>query len=167
MRKIPIIFVIALFLQVCQTKGQSLERSVIGAAGHSLGNENIALSFTLGETAVATINDPNLIVTEGFQQSEIQGLTGIDEIIFINGLQVYPNPTTDLLNLGIPVEDPFEISAALYDMLGKKIFASDQLELVGRQYQLDLTGLPAGLYLLVVGLDNSEVTRTYKVEKIQ
>lgn len=159
---------IVLFLQIFVAQGQSLDRSVIGVGGYSLVKENVVLSFTIGETAVSTLSGPTLIVTEGFQQPGIQKLiSGIDEIIFINGLQVYPNPTPDLLHLGIPVDDPLKISAALFDMLGKKVFATDQLELIGNQYQLDLTGLPTGVYLLAVGLNNGEVQRNFKVQKIQ
>ncbi|WP_299715632.1 T9SS type A sorting domain-containing protein [uncultured Tenacibaculum sp.] len=49
--------------------GQSIERSVTAASGGSLSNGTAEIDFTIGQLVSGTIENSNIILTQGFQQS--------------------------------------------------------------------------------------------------
>lgn len=85
---------------------QSIERSVIGAAGNEQKNATLILSSTVGESAVQTSKKTTLIITQGFQQSygseedttgdgggDGKDTTSIVEVSNNLTVSLYPNPT--------------------------------------------------------------------------
>lgn len=74
------------------------------------------------------------------------------------GFTVYPNPTQDY----IMVEDVLEMKElALYDLYGRSVYTAQPL---ANDHKIDLTGLAAGTYVLV--LQNEKGIRTKQVVKV-
>src|SRR5690606_772813 len=62
--------------------------------------------------------------------------------------EVFPNPTTDLVFVQHPEDLPIEKISVL-EMTGKQAF-----EMIGPANQFDISGLPAGVYILKIETKN-------------
>lgn len=62
-------------------------------------------------------------------------------------LNIYPNPTSDILNVEFAVENTSEFSIELFSLLGKRVMQATESHSGG---SLNLSGLPAGTYILKV-----------------
>lgn len=80
--------------------------------------------------------------------------TGIANINFENDFSIYPNPTTDILN--IISKDNKNFTLNIYTTLGEKIFSS-----ANNIYnlQLNLNDYPTGIYFIQIQTGNSIVTK--------
>jgi hypothetical protein len=73
-------------------------------------------------------------------------------------LKVYPNPTQGLLNVSFSGQND-QVSFKVVNLLGKTVLATDAAS--NEQLQLDLSFLPAGIYL--VAAQSGSVVKTQKV----
>jgi hypothetical protein len=76
----------------------------------------------------------------------IDRLTGVDEVIFLSGIKIYPNPTNGELKIesnGSKIE-----LIEIFDMTGKKVYANR----INQQNTvvINISHLPAGLYYLKI-----------------
>tara|TARA_B100001059_G_scaffold112449_1_gene112651 strand:+ start:81 stop:563 length:483 start_codon:yes stop_codon:yes gene_type:complete len=129
-----------------------LSRDVMGSAGKSVSNDNLQMSYTIGETFTATIQN-NIINTLGFQQpdalpaSELPfavpgGLSpngdGINDTWNIQGLEDYPNA-----------------SISVFDRWGKKLFFSTSGS-APWDGTFDSKELPTADYYYIIEFGNGE-----------
>ena len=70
-------------------------------------------------------------------------------------INVFPNPTTGIVNVGINNMMSSELNVNVYDLVGKLVYSSKETE---KFFQLDLGSLEKGLYMI-------EVTSGTKVQK--
>ncbi len=129
-----------------------LSRDVMGSAGQSVSNDNLQMSYTIGETFTSTIQN-DIIKTLGFQQADVLpadelpfaipgGLSpngdGINDTWDIQGLEDYPNA-----------------SISVFDRWGKKLFfntsASEPWD-----GTFDGKELPTADYYYIIELGNGE-----------
>lgn len=128
---------------------QSIERKVIATAGTSVVVGNIQVDYTVGETVVQTSIAGNLIVTQGFQQGNLiaTGVTGLPARV---SYRVFPNPTT--AEILVELEGPkLDYYAAIANLAGQALGDLEHhFNGTGKlQRTFDLSGMPAGVYLLV------------------
>jgi len=144
---------------------QTTERDVLANAGNTVTlSSGHTVSWTLGETFVATRSSPNLqiIVTEGFQQPTNGTVsTAFDLPDAIGNVIVSPNPTSNTLNITFSKMPLAPIHARLADASGQTVW---QLRLSEVTTVLDLTGLPASWYILSL-TDGKQWIRGIKVVK--
>lgn len=153
---------------------QSVQRSVIAAAGNTATSGNVTLSSTIGESFTNKLSSANNIITQGFQQANITVARlsegeGESES-FANksllnqsgeiALNIFPNPTTDFVN--ITSESTEQITLTVLDASGKLI---QQLQHTAQQTEIDFTQLNAGTYFIVAQSINGNSRNTYKVIK--
>ncbi len=67
-----------------------------------------------------------------------------DDTTFSNNFNIYPNPTTNILNINTLNDSPKEIT--IYSTLGKKIHK----ETINKQASLDLLNFNSGIYILQI-----------------
>ena len=72
------------------------------------------------------------------------------------GLLVYPNPATSRLHLLIPTKDPQRV--VIMDLMGRKLMERNE---VSERMELDVEGLPSGVYLLLVLTERGGVSRIF------
>lgn len=146
---------------------QSITRQVIGSSGGFASATGQTVSFTTGETVVATYSQSGLILTQGFQQSETQSPNGLNEMHRISSVTAYPNPARDEISIDINADESMDLQIQVLDLQGRMVLpASRMLARPGpNTHRLDLSGLAAGQYLVVL---NGKVSRlgTFKVQKI-
>lgn len=73
------------------------------------------------------------------------GIEGTDEL-FAQQVQVYPNPTKDLLYITTELPNGTAWSASLFDLNGKQISTT---KVSSQSHRLDVSSLPNGTYLLM------------------
>jgi len=115
MKKLILIFVIFSASTVCLA--QSIERDVVASSGDHYENQNISLSWTLGEIATETYSNGNIVLTQGFQQSYGLVIHGIDldVLVYLEGPFEAGNMNTNLYNDGlIPLNQPYNVSPWFY-----------------------------------------------------
>ena len=80
-------------------------------------------------------------------------------------VNVYPNPTTSVVNIDLTANSEDKISIKLSDLSGRVLKALDTKTTQGiNTISLDMNGISAGLYMLQV-IQNNEIMATQKVEK--
>lgn len=148
---------------------QSIDMSVIAAAGDYFTNSstNYSLSWTLGETATATLESETFILTQGFQQVFLDG-TGIDDFSpIISDISVYPNPTSSKLNIRFTKFPSQQFKIACFDILGRLVAVDNYDGDVQEPEQVvtfAMDKLSHGLYVVRV-ICNNKLLHSEKVIK--
>ena len=137
-------------------------QTIISSAGKTSSSDNFIISWTLGETLVATLQNENNNLTQGFHQPLIVDLfpTSLEDDMVLD-MVAYPNPTYNkvLFKGGDPTGT---YHLRLVDKLGRvleqKSVPSDQLELEMGRYN-------NGSYLIEVVEDKSEKRVIFNIVK--
>ena len=148
-----ILFITALILISAFSVGQTIERSVIAAAGNQVVTESISVSWTLGEIAVNTLTSEGTILTQGFHQGNLF-INAIEGTQFDFQLRTYPNPVIDKL-----IIESLDLDQ-LYEIIDVNCKVLINGYITANPYELDFTNLPSGVYFLRV-----EHRHTHKVIK--
>ena len=163
-------FAVLILLHVFHAvKAQSLVPSVIASSGGFYSNASGMLSFTTGElSAIETYTTPNLILTQGFQQSWDFG-TAVDEHVASRfSIEVNPNPSDGHFNLTTISDISENMNVKILDVLGKEILnVPFYHEGLIHDQSIDLSGVASGLYLVVLSTKSRGLDRTSITKKIQ
>lgn len=144
---------IMLFLPL-MTHAQSLERMVLGASGQHTEAGEWQLSWHVGEVMTATYQQDDYQLTQGFLQGEVEVSTLIEAPQLNAALKVFPNPAANLL---IIVHEVAHQTYRLIDLQGRIM---RQFTAESYPYRLDISELPAGIYMLQTG--NQQTHRIIK-----
>lgn len=144
-------------------KGQSLDREVIAAAGDYFVTPALSVSWTLGEPVTETVSNEFMMLTQGFQQGEKITLTTIkDPLARLFDIKVFPNPTSDVVNISINSEKDEILTVQIYSLTGEKVLSEKTSD---KNIRLNLSDLAAANYLLSVRKLNGELITTYSINK--
>lgn len=75
---------------------------------------------------------------------------------------IYPNPSTGIINLSLLSTSEENIQVEVFNLLGKREFSSSLYDLINNNFQLDLTSLSKGVYLIRLSTSQAE-----QIQKIQ
>jgi hypothetical protein len=91
-----------------------------------------------------------------------KGILSIDQNSKNQWIKIYPNPTTDLVNVELLQANEFtEINISVYTMNGDKILQKTSHG--NPDFQFSLSGRPVGMYLVHVQAgDRSEIAKIVK-----
>ena len=139
---------------------QSIERDVVGTAGADQTNNQVSISYTLGEPATEYLAGSNASASSGYQQPILNGIGLIEQLSNIQ-VDVYPNPFQE--ELVIDNLPNTQAGLVIYSMDGKQTLSlsSNMLE----KLNIDVRSLPAGNYLLRITLANSHQPLDFKLQK--
>ena len=129
-----------------------LSRDVMGSAGQSVSNDNLQMSYTIGETFTATIQN-NIIKTLGFQQPDVLPATELPFAI-PGGLSPNGDGINDTWNIQ-GLEDYPGTNISVFDRWGKKLFFSTSAS-EPWDGTFDGKELPTADYYYIIELDNGE-----------
>ena len=129
-----------------------LSRDVIGSGGQAVSNDNLQISYTIGETFTATIQN-DIIKTLGFQQADFLPATELSFII-PGGLSPNGDGINDTWNIQ-GLEDYPNASISVFDRWGKKLFFSTSAS-EPWDGTFDGKELPIADYYYIIELDNGE-----------
>jgi hypothetical protein len=141
---------------------QQISADLISVSGQHDANNVNQLTWIIGETLTETISDTSVILASGLFQSNLN-ITSVSNDK-INGLKVdiYPNPTIDILNIVFENIENQEMQYTLADIQGKTIL-SGIIKNKEYQKQIDFSNLTIGTYLL--NFSGKENSQTYKIIK--
>lgn len=147
--KLKFLLIGASLITCAALNAQSIERSVIGAAGGFATSANGSLSWTAGETAISTLSAGSVILTQGFQQPEIPA-SSIKSVSANNNITVFPNPSNGIFQVKLNqalLNNVAGLNADVFDGSGKLV-AQRTVALDQTTGSMDLSHLPSGIYNL-------------------
>ena len=120
-------------------------QSVISSSGASSSNAEGSLSWTLGELAISTYSSGDLILTQGFHQTNLV-ISSIETSKFEPNIKVFPNPSPDLVNIDLKdIPTPSDYKLFVFDqeggiLINEKISSNNQV--------ISLGSFPAAVYYI-------------------
>ena len=153
------LFTIILLLLIGFTYGQTqIKKSSISTGGGSSTVGNTTVIYAIGEVAVQENTQGAIHISEGFIGPDLQQTSDIKQNPELVGLNIFPNPTANILNVKYNDNSPLKVS--IYDLSGKEIIKS----VTGKSnLQINVDKLPTGSYLVKVNVKNHSVY--YKIIK--
>ena len=127
-------------------------QQVVSAGGYAV-KSDVSVNWILGgNLSGIPVTDLGTLPSTGTEESTESLLT----------LKVYPNPTSDFLNIEITPVDTGRINIELFNSSGAKVLK----KIIGYQpvYQVNLSDMPSGVYLLKVSFTSND--QFFKTEKI-
>jgi hypothetical protein len=149
--------ILLLFL-ACQS-GTSSGQQLISSSGNSHESSGYSISWSLGELVIDTWSTQNITVTNGFHQPVLTVTNVFKEAPPDLIINLYPNPTSDLLIVESNSEGRFDYYLFNFD---GKLLASDLFEL--ERKQINFQHYTPGIYLLRILSDN-ELVGVYQIIK--
>jgi len=147
-----------LFLGLGGLQAQESSNSSGGEATGSGGSS----SYAVGQVVYTIDEGTNGSVAKGVQQPfEISVVTGINELGINLDVSVYPNPTTNFLQLKVESEKVQSLSYQLVDLQGK-VVANKKVS--ANTSTINMESLPRAAYFLRVN-DNQQNVKTFKIIK--
>lgn len=156
---------------------EGFSQQTLNVAGHSAKINGMTFDYSIGEmTLISTERNANLIVTQGLLQPNGPG-SGSDQVNQGNTLSdltdrinVYPNPTQNILYLELLDAIAGDFAYQLFDGTGKVVLEyKGQLVQGSNRFTLDLGSIAAATYYLMVrkpGSDGQPSTVSYKIQKV-
>jgi len=119
-------------------------------------------SYSVGQVVYTTNTGTSGSVAKGVQQSfEISVVTSINETAINLEVSVYPNPTTNFLQLKVESEEAQSLSYQLVDLQGK-VVASKNVSV--NNTTINMESLPRSTYYLSIQ-DKQQNVKTFKIIK--
>lgn len=157
------VFTFLLILTSVNLYSQQVSPEVIASAGDHFENEDISISWTLGEPVISTLSG-EYILTQGFHQ-DLYIITSIDEVEIEDfDIQIFPNPTPDYVNISInsTKKQNSHIVLQLFDMNGRLLKEMNKNKLE-QSIRINLQSFERANYFLKIIINNQ--TKTYKILK--
>ena len=139
-------FFTSLLLFVGFSFGQTLHHQMISAQGGSATTQSgIVVKYTIGQQSVIGTKTGNVIVQQGFQQSNWNKIMA-NNVLLINTI-TYPNPYVDIINFQFSQAVGENVSLLVYDVLGRLVY-SNMLQVFENKTSLNLQVLPSATYFV-------------------
>lgn len=137
-------------------------QEVISSGGTHAAGSGVVLSWTVGETVIATLGNGSYTLTQGFHQTRLSA-TAIDDLPAPGLiLTVYPNPMIDILHLRVDEGDFSRLKFVMLSMEGKSLLTKT---ISKKLTDIDMQTFAPGNYLLQVRRKSGEIIKTFQVTK--
>ena len=133
-------------------------QEVISTQGETLSNSQGSISYSVGEVVINTETDGDYDITQGFHQANWT-FVGIEDFSPSYEASIFPNPTSELLNIKTELFD--DVEYLLYDVNGKQILKG---KLTGKQTSIQVNHLSTGSYSLTLRNEEQNL-KTFKLVK--
>jgi hypothetical protein len=160
------LFIILLLISRAGLFAQHLSHQVlVPAAGIAVTN-TVSYQQTVGETAIEIIGHSGFVFTQGFQQP---GVKITPDVVYNgNGVEVYPNPATDFIEIKLFGDEARKFNIDVISMAGT-IINSGSIEFIEKYYYLqrvEVDQFKPGFYFVRVVSTDGKIRRTFKIEKM-
>lgn len=129
-----------------------------GSSGSSRESVAVAAGLWVADTFI-TVSPPYQYNGDGTQNGVANWSTlGVDDFEEGSSLRLYPNPTSDVLNIefkSVIADGTLEV----FDILGKQVFVQSITS--NNITQIDVTNWESGLYLIKMSSENGEETKRF------
>lgn len=109
------------------------------------------------ETVTVEESDPSIEVDIMLDKY----ITGIEEQTFLPELFLFPNPTFERAIININLIKPSVVMLKLFDLAGRQITNTmiNEVSEGPNSFQLDLTGIESGVYIIEINVNNHRIYR--------
>lgn len=164
---------------------QGVEREVVATAGDYYAVRTAGLSWTLGEVMVENYSKNRYAsLSQGFHQKATRGRVSFFSFLssFFNAKavqesneidvdideevssRVYPNPTSDYVNIDLSDAWESDVIVVVYDMFGRIVYEETMNDI--KTTQIDMSALSNGFYILQIKSEKLNIIKTNKINKI-
>ena len=145
---------------------QSIAPQSVNSGGTKMTQANGSLSFTVGELVVRTQTDSQgNTLGGGFTSGATLTTVSIKETdATLLDVKVYPNPTTELVNIQINHSTIDQVMITITDLQGKEVY-SGKFAGVSNVIGINTASYATGTYMLTLKDKNNRVLGTYKIIK--
>ena len=128
--------------------------------GNATTQSGIVVKYTVGQQSVTGTKTGNLIVQQGFQQSNWDKIIA-NNVVIVNTI-TYPNPYVDVINFQFSQAIGDNVSLLVFDVLGRQVY-SNTLQIFDNKTSVNLQVLQSAEYL--VQLSNNTFSYHTKIIK--
>jgi hypothetical protein len=140
-------FFTSLFLFVTFSFSQTLHHQMISAQGGSANTQSgLVVKYTIGQQSVTGTKTGNVIVQQGFQQSNWNKIIEQNNSVSIS-TTTFPIPFKDLIHFTFSGNVGETLSIQIFDVSGRLVF-NDILQVLAQTTALDLKHLPSATYFV-------------------
>ena len=149
--------------QNIETNTNDLMDTIIASGNDATGSSG-SVTYSIGQIFYTSIEESEYNVVQGIQHQETYNSLDTQDVIDPKiEISIYPNPTTDFVNInmeGYELENGLK-SYQLYDFQGRLL---KQNTINQNGTQVNLSDLSSSIYLLQVYVDNKAL-KTFKIIK--
>jgi hypothetical protein len=141
--------------------GQTLHHQMISAqGGNATTPSGTIVKYTIGQQSITGTKTGNVIVQQGFQQSNWDKIIA-NNVVLVN-TTTFPNPYIDIINFQFSQSIGENVSLLVYDVLGRQVY-SNTLQIFDNKTSVNLQVLQSAEYF--VQLSNNTFTHHTKIIK--
>jgi hypothetical protein len=118
----------------------------IDSGGQTIENGNLKIVYTVGEVAISETLNSNLKISEGFINTGILKTLGIENFEILKNINVYPNPSSDKIEINFPYLSTYEIS--IFSIQGNEVIVKKYINELSAN--LDIQHLSNALYFIII-----------------
>ena len=119
---------------------------------------------TFNVSLTATVASTTGDVEETERKTNFIGVTtAIDEVEYAKA-KVYPNPAVDFVTIELQ-DASKDVVIKLYDNSGKLVEFVDAAKVANNKYQINISGLANGIYLVKISTENGDYNRKISIRK--
>ena len=162
----PIALLGAAMLMGTISFAQSIAPQSVNSGGTKMSQANGSLSFTVGELVVLSQTDSQgNTLGGGFTAGATSTTVSIQETdASILDVKVYPNPTSELVNIQINHSTLDQVVVIITDLQGKEVY-SGKYAGISNVIGINTASYATGTYVLSLKNLNNQVLGTYKIIK--
>lgn len=150
---------ISMGLAFFAVQSQTASPELVSVAGESFKNTNYQLDWSIGECITATHSAGDYVITQGLHQGSYV-ITSVEDLAQDINISVYPNPTTDLINL-TSSQNLTGLAVIVTNINGKIL---QQTEVISEVEQLNFSNYENGIYFLTIRQEN-QLIKSFKIIK--
>lgn len=145
---------------------QSIAPQSVNNSGSTMSQSNGSLSFTVGELTVQSQTDSQgNTLGSGFTAGASLTTMSVQETnAAILDVKVYPNPTTELVNIQINHSTVDQVIVTVADLEGKEVYSGKYLG-IANVIGINTSSYATGSYLLTLKNTSNQLLGTYKIIK--
>ncbi len=150
---------VSLGVALFSVNAQTASPELVSSAGESFNNTSYQLDWSIGEGITATHSAGDYVITQGLHQGSYV-ITSVEDLALDINISVYPNPTTDLINL-TSFQNLTGLAVIVTNINGKIL---QQTEVINKVEQLNFSNYENGIYFLTVKQKN-QLIKSFKIIK--
>lgn len=165
-KSLPLTLLGAAMLMGTMSYAQSIAPQSVNSGGTTMLQSNGSLSFTVGELVVLsqTDSDGNTLGSGFSAGSTLTTLSVQETDAAVLDVNVFPNPTSDLVNIRINYSTVDQVVVTITDLEGKEVF-NGLYAGISNIIGINTAAYAPGTYVLSLKKNNNQVLGTYKIIK--
>jgi hypothetical protein len=127
-----------------------LQKAAISSGGGAASNSTTKANMTAGQPVTGVASNSNMRAEYGFWTSEKAG-SGVSQFANMQvGVEIWPNPVSDIASANITLANASNLDVRLFDISGNEVKSvfSGASPSGTHSMKIDLSGLASGTYIL-------------------